>query len=192
MFERKGSGWRQIGSTIDVRVGRAGLAWGRGLTDVRNLAGPIKKEGDDRAPAGVFRLSSVFGWNPKSTTKMPFIEITPHTICVDDSRSPYYNHVFNELEVVPWNWRHAENFSLIGAYRMGVIVEHNIPPKPGAGSCIFLHIWESPTTSTSGCTAMTERELNRIIQWLDPAKHPLLVQLPRPAYDKLKPKWRMP
>src|ERR1051325_10186907 len=71
LFERPdASSWQAHGSPVAVRIGRGGLAWGRGIAIVHSLAGPIKKEGDDKAPAGIFPLRSVFGLTAQ--TKMPF------------------------------------------------------------------------------------------------------------------------
>ncbi|MDD3775796.1 MAG: hypothetical protein PHV08_07565, partial [Sulfurovaceae bacterium] len=52
----------------------------------------------------------------------------------------------------------------------------------GAGSCIFMHIKEIPTT---GCTAMSESQMKEIIQWLDPKAKPLLLQAPKSEAKKL-------
>ena len=185
---RRDTSWQKRGSTIDVRLGRRGLAWGRGIISVNSLARPIKREGDDRAPAGVFRVGSVFGAN--AATKMPFLALSTTTVAVDDPSSRYYNQIVDEARIDGRDWKHAEK--LFGVYRLGVIIQHNVPPKPGAGSCIFLHIWKTPATSTSGCTAMSERDLVRVIRWLDPVKHPLLVQLPRPIYQMLANEWTLP
>ncbi len=191
MFERNAtSSWRPTGSTISVVVGRAGLAWGRGLIETSGLSGPVKKEGDYKAPAGVFKLGSVFGL--KRETKMPFVAITENVVAVDDPHSRYYNRLVDGSEIRRRDWKHAEKMFGVDVYKCGVFVEHNIPPKPGAGSCIFLHIWQNRATSTSGCTAMAEENLRIIIRWLDPAKHPVLVQLPRPAYENLRDKWNLP
>ncbi len=46
--------WHQRGGPIPTVVGRAGLAWGRRELNVTNLPGPVKREGDDKAPAGIF------------------------------------------------------------------------------------------------------------------------------------------
>ena len=56
-----------------------------------------------------------------------------------------------------------------GLYKWGVFVEHNPAAAPGAGSCIFLHIWKDSTTPTTGCTAMAEKDLVKLLRWLDPA-----------------------
>jgi D-alanyl-D-alanine dipeptidase len=78
-------------------------------------------------------------------------------------------------------------------YRWGVVVDHNAdPPRPGAGSCIFLHIWRGPGQPTVGCTAMPQENLESVLGWLDPAKKPLLVQLPESEYQRLKRKWKLP
>src|SRR5437588_11673544 len=54
IFERAmlDSNWKQHGSTIPVVVGKAGLAWGHGVAAENNE--PFKKEGDNKAPAGIF------------------------------------------------------------------------------------------------------------------------------------------
>jgi D-alanyl-D-alanine dipeptidase len=77
-------------------------------------------------------------------------------------------------------------------YRWGVVVGHNWNQIPGAGSCIFLHIWERPGEPTSGCTAMPADELLKVIRWLDQTKRPLLVQLPEPEYRRVRELWGLP
>jgi D-alanyl-D-alanine dipeptidase len=191
LFERAdASSWQPRGSTIVVRIGRGGLAWGRGIAITDSLAGPIKKEGDDKTPAGIFPLGSVFGLTAQ--TKMPFVTLSNSIVAVDDPRSHYYNRIVDQSKIDYRDWRHAERLFGVDVYRLGVVVEHNVPAEPGLGSCIFLHIWKDPATSTSGCTAMSERELIRVIRWLDPAKKPLLVQLPRRVYDELRQAWNLP
>jgi D-alanyl-D-alanine dipeptidase len=60
------------------------------------------------------------------------------------------------------------------------------------GSCVFLHIWSGPAQGTAGCTAMAQDQLEPILTWLDPAKTPILVQLPQAQYKKLRKPWRLP
>ena len=56
----------------------------------------------------------------------------------------------------------------------------------------LLHIWHSNSQGTAGCTAMSQSELERLLIWLDPARKPLLVQLPKPAYERLIDRWKLP
>ncbi|HEX3093581.1 MAG TPA: hypothetical protein VHW72_13205 [Candidatus Angelobacter sp.] len=61
--ERPGNPWQPVGQPITVMVGKSGLGWGTGLlTPPRESSDPVKKEGDGKAPAGVFRLSKAFGY----------------------------------------------------------------------------------------------------------------------------------
>jgi L,D-peptidoglycan transpeptidase YkuD (ErfK/YbiS/YcfS/YnhG family) len=195
LFERRPeSPWQQHGSAIPVVLGKGGLGWGRGLTRQPLGEGPTKKEGDNRAPAGIFRLRSVFGYTRKNPgTKMPYIHLTNKMVAVNDPSSRYYNQMVDASQIKGPDWHSAETMVLGDIrYKWGVFVEHNTPAKPGAGSCIFLHVWKDSQTATAGCTALPEEDLVRIIHWLDPARHPLLVQMPRAVYDKLRAKEDLP
>jgi zinc D-Ala-D-Ala dipeptidase len=194
-FERTSdSQWEQRGGPAPVVVGRAGLAWGRGEMNSNGLAGPIKREGDDKAPAGVFRLGTAFGYPAKPIpTRLPYLALSNNIVAVDDPHSRFYNRLVNLTQINHPDWKSAEKMILSDQrYKWGIVVLHNEPPKSGAGSCIFLHVWLNSSTPTSGCTAMPEEDLRRLIGWLDPAKAPLLVQLPRSIYRERRGQWGLP
>ena len=95
--------------------------------------------------------------------------------------------------VGPVDWTSAEHMRTIAQYRLGVIVGYNAaPPRRGLGSCIFLHIWAGPSSTTTGCTAMDAGALAETMAWLDPARRPTLVQLPSAAYGRLRGAWGLP
>lgn len=188
--------WQPVGEPVTIDLGRKGLGWGIGLTAIpatRSATDPIKKEGDGKSPAGIFSFGSAFGYadSAESGWKMPYIALTPSVECVDDAGSKFYNQVLDRSSVTP-DWHSAEHMR-IEDYRIGLVINHNVnPAKPGGGSCIFMHIWEGAGVGTSGCTAMPREQLEPIIAWLDPAKNPLLVQLPVEQYKKLKKSWHLP
>lgn len=193
--------WQPLGEPIAIVVGKTGLAWGIGIvpTDtskVRVASDPVKKEGDGKAPAGVFALGTAFGFAPQPLpgSKLPYLNLTPSIECVDDTASNFYNRVVDRSAVTP-DWNSSEHMRNVGeAYRWGIVVDHNDgrPPVPGGGSCIFLHIWSGPGHGTVGCTAMPQSELELLLTWLDPARKPLLVQLPAAAYGRLIALWKLP
>jgi hypothetical protein len=39
---------------------------------------------------------------------------------------------------------------------------------------------------------MDEQKLLGIIKWLDKSKNPILIQLPKEEYKRLKTKWKLP
>src|SRR5580765_3911620 len=64
-FERTGNGWKTRGPEIPVVLGKNGLGWGLGIVALKNAAGRQKIEGDNKAPAGIFKLGPAFGYAPQ-------------------------------------------------------------------------------------------------------------------------------
>jgi len=186
--------WRAVGDPVPIVVGQTGLAWGDDALGRRR--DPRKHEGDGKAPAGRFPLHTAFGFAPASDVdwvRLPYTELGAGTECVDDTASAHYNTVVDRGTVPRVDWGSAERMRSIDLYRLGVIVDYNARPvRRGRGSCIFLHIWRGPGSPTSGCTAMPADELETVVRWLDPARQPLLVQLPAAEYARLRGAWSLP
>jgi L,D-peptidoglycan transpeptidase YkuD (ErfK/YbiS/YcfS/YnhG family) len=124
---------------------------------------------------------------------MDYIKADSTLYCVDDVNSVYYNQLVNTTDIER-DWNSAEEMRRKDhQYKFGVVVAYNTERvKKGAGSCIFLHIWESPANTTSGCTSMTESNLLTIMQALDKNKNPVLVQMPIKEYNQLKKIYALP
>lgn len=181
--------WRMVGPPVAAMVGRTGLAWGRGLAVVMG-EGPRKREGDGKAPAGIFALGPAFGYAPADSAawiRLPYVHSRASVKCVDDPASARYNRLVDQDSIATPDWHSHEEMRLAsGVYRLGVWVSHNdAPPVPGGGSCIFLHVWQGPGIATVGCTAMDAADLEALLRWLDPRARPVLVQAPRAAYPQL-------
>jgi hypothetical protein len=193
--------WHAVGAPVTVVVGKSGLGWGSGVWPtpnadrLRSASDPVKKEGDGKAPAGIFALNEGFGYAPqeKPGSKMPYMPLTPSIECVDDTNSKFYNRILDRAAATP-DWHSSEQMLRSDElYRWGIVVEHNSnPPRPGGGSCIFLHIWRGPGQGTVGCTAMPQEQLEKILAWLDPRHKPLLIQLPETEYRKLQKRLKLP
>ncbi|MEP6990882.1 MAG: hypothetical protein ABJA80_08145 [bacterium] len=196
-FTRPGirDAWQAVAAAVPIVVGRTGLAWD-GPALAPSPAQPVKQEGDGRSPAGAFPLDTAFGFAPRadlSWLRMPYVSLQPGSDCVDDGASAHYNTVVDRATVSRVDWHSAEHMRQIGQYRLGVIVGYNAaPPLAGRGSCIFLHIWGGPHSTTAGCTALDAGELEALMRWLDAAHHPALVQLPAAEYERLREAWRLP
>ncbi len=160
--------WRKAGDAVPVVVGRKGLA----------PAGE-KREGDGRSPAGVYPLGTAFGFAADADLHVPYRQLGETAECVDDSQSFYYNQIVDRDLIPCVDWSSSEKMRTIEQYRWGVVVDYNTPAQPRRGSCIFLHVWSGPGSTTAGCTAMRQEDLETILQWLDPAANPQLVQFPQ-------------
>jgi L,D-peptidoglycan transpeptidase YkuD (ErfK/YbiS/YcfS/YnhG family) len=179
-FEKTGGKWELRGDRARVVVGRNGLGPGLGLHSA--ISGvPEKKEGDKRAPAGVFRLESGFGKSPLATALLPYRVTTASDFWVDDSNSRFYNQWADLSDrSLRTDWKSAEILRRPdGLYDFVIVVGHNREGiQPGRGSAIFMHAWSRPGTPTIGCTAMEKIRVKALLEWLDPAKEPILIQAP--------------
>jgi len=197
-FERSqdGAPWKEVGPAASVNVGRSGMAWGRGL-QAEEQPGPVKKEGDQKSPAGVFLLGPAFGYHeslPEGAKPYPYVHVRRGISCIEDSKSKYYNQVIDPSAITHADWSvRDEMLRADGLFRWGVIVEQNARETVrGAGSCVFLHIWKGPGKGTAGCTAMPGEIIEETLRWLDASDHPVLVQLPEAEYARLRGAWAMP
>jgi len=175
-YEKKNNSWHTVGKAISIKLGRNGLGWGRGLHTIPKGAKIIKKEGDGKAPAGIFSLKQAFGYNP-FVVEYPYEVYKATDHCVDDVNSKLYNKIVDSTKVkIDYKSKEHMKFPK-DYYKYGIVVNHNHIDEAGAikgaGSCIFIHIKKVPT---AGCTVMTEGEMKVIIKWLDVDSEPLLVQ----------------
>lgn len=195
-WDEKAQNWQPLTETIGVVVGGKGLAWGAGLQDASFNQPPLKKEGDKKSPAGLFYLSSLFGYEPKTqlgALKMPYFQADASIFCVDDGRSKYYNQIV-DADTLKKDWNSAESMLLDKIfYKYGAVVDYNFPnPEAGRGSCIFVHIWQDNQHGTAGCTAMPEDKMKNLLHLLDKSKRPILVQATEKDYEALKKMYSLP
>lgn len=198
-YERAGGGWRQVGSPVDVTVGRTGTAWGIGLHAARS-DGPVKREGDGKAPAGVFAIGTAFGYAASARTGLDYKGMGRNDWCIDVPESSYYNRIIDRsLVKAPHLDKSSEpmrrDMHVDGdqRYREGFVIEHNVDGAvANGGSCIFAHLWKAPGEATAGCTAMAPDSMAPLLAWLDARKRPVFVELPQAQYTQLRTAWNLP
>ena len=197
-FERARGGWREIDHAAPVVIGHACSAWGLGLNPPQG-GGPIKREGDGRSPAGVFAIGEAFGYAPTLATALTYKPMQSTNWCVDVSGSPYYNRIVDARTVGGAAVKGATEHMRLDIfnhgdqrYREGFVIENNAQQKPMGGSCVFAHLWKSPDSTTTACTAMADATMDRLLRWLKPAEHPVFALLPQKEYMRLRESWRLP
>jgi L,D-peptidoglycan transpeptidase YkuD (ErfK/YbiS/YcfS/YnhG family) len=190
--------WQLAAATTPVLLGKAGLAWGRGLLPVPHGTNgiPSKQERDTRAPAGCFKIGMLFGYAnraPEGVT-LPYYQVTTRDCWIDDINHPDYNRhvVVNPRQPPPWYEKQKMRLGDF-AYELLLEVRHNAePPQAGAGSAIFFHIRRGPDSPTHGCTTMTKANLINLTTWLKPEARPLYVLLPQQEYNARIKSWGLP
>ena len=129
-----------------------------------------KKEGDLKTPQGLFPIGDVFGSKPMKL-KMNYKYITADDKFIDDINSKEYN-----TWVTGPTLAKSYESMLIPAYQVGAVVNYNVKPiVKGAGSAIFLHLWENQNTPTHGCIATDKKHLLAMLHWLDKRQRPYIM-----------------
>jgi len=178
-------GNKQIFHDIEVNLGKNGLGWGISDFSIKHDKNePQKQEGDKKAPAGIFKLSHIFGYKTKKSILMPYIHIAKELICVDDAKHKNYNQIIMMPTIEPKSFEYMKRND--AQYELGIIVEHNTKQKQNAGSCIFIHVQKHQNTPTAGCTSMSYEDLKKIVAWLDSNKNPILIQVPKKYLQEVK------
>jgi len=199
LYERSGKSWQRVAGPWKGRLGKRGLAWGRGLHPLPTGSG-AKREGDWKAPAGVFRIGGAWGYAPAKKLQMHpklfYRQVTTRDLWYEDPASKYYNQ-YRHLDHEPKTASEKKAQMKQGDYphSLKLFIAHNAPPKatPGAGSAIFFHIWRGGGAKpTSGCTTLPEPKLKTLLARLNPDLQPLYVLLPKAEYDKRRKEWKLP
>jgi len=182
LYERASAkdAWQVRGEPEPVTIGRGGMAWSQFFLRFARRGEPVKVEGEKRTPAGIFSIGRSFG--TLASSRPNYLHITPDTICVDDPTHPAYNTIASRARLGPEV--HAENMSrILPMYRRGLVVNYPTDGRRKAGSCIFIHVWRSPTAGTAGCVAMPEPRVEALQDFA--ADGAVLAVLPQGALDRL-------
>ncbi len=197
IFQLEDRQWQALSDPVEVTIGRGGAAWGVGLHQAQ--PGPVKREGDGRSPAGVYRIGTAFGYANIVRTGLHYQPMHATDYCIDVSTSPLYNQIVDarqvgESAVAGSTEPMRRDIHLQGdsRYRAGFVIEHNRHGLANAGSCIFAHLWKAPGEPTAGCTAMAEAVMEKLLASLHADRHPVFVLLPQAEYLRLREPWQLP
>jgi L,D-peptidoglycan transpeptidase YkuD (ErfK/YbiS/YcfS/YnhG family) len=150
--------WKRVGAAEPAVVGEAGLGWGYPFLDFKESEEPEKVEGDERTPAGFFRIGASFGFAP--SRRPGYIELkSGETVCVEDPSSPLYNTITKRSEI---GLVEADDMRSSRLYRRGLFIDYPTDREGRRGSCIFIHIWSAPDVGTAGCVGLPEARVRAL------------------------------
>ena len=181
-FEREtpNAPWQLSGGAASAIIGHKGLGWAYAFRGFARNGEPVKVEGDERAPAGFYKIGRSFGFTVSDRAN--YMRITEGTTCVDDLSSRAYNTITTRAEV--GSKVHGENMWRVPEYARGLLVEYPTNRKARAGSCIFIHLQLPGKTGTSGCIALPEPQLEALQDFSTDGA--VLAVLPRQALSRFK------
>jgi L,D-peptidoglycan transpeptidase YkuD (ErfK/YbiS/YcfS/YnhG family) len=161
--EKKQGRWKWVLGPMESTIGKNGFA----------LPGE-KREGDGKTPSGIFLLKRTFGYDKAIKTKMPYRQATEEDLWVDDPDAPDYNQWVKKGETRAASYEKMKRED--AQYKYGIVIEYNTDPViKGHGSAIFFHVWKKKDSPTAGCVAVSEEDIVKILEWLDPDAFPLII-----------------
>jgi L,D-peptidoglycan transpeptidase YkuD (ErfK/YbiS/YcfS/YnhG family) len=170
--------WKRFGAAEPAVVGKAGLGWGYPFLDVKGGEEPEKVEGDNRTPAGFFRIGASFGFAP--SRRPGYIELkSGETVCVEDPSSSLYNTITKRSDIGAVE---ADDMGSSAFYRRGLFVDYPSDRATRRGSCILIHIWSAADRGTAGCVGLPEARVEALQDFSRAGA--VIAILPATAFDR--------
>ncbi len=127
-----------------------------------------KREGDGATPLGCFPLRRLLyraDRLARPETALPVTPLVPEDGWCDDPHDAAYNTQVR----LPFAAGHERLWRDDGIYDAIAILGHNDdPPRPGAGSAIFLHVARHDYAPTEGCVALALPDLLTVLREATP------------------------
>jgi L,D-peptidoglycan transpeptidase YkuD (ErfK/YbiS/YcfS/YnhG family) len=156
-WERDESGtWVSVIGPTEAYLGAEGLG--------------VPRDNIWRTPMGTFALDQAFGNQPDPGTKMPYFQADDQDWWDALPGSPTYNSHVRQPENPGGDSEHILSTGEI--YDYVVNIAHNPQRVNGYAAGIFLHV--SNDEPTWGCVAIDRDVMREIVQWLDPARQPVI------------------
>ena len=181
-YEKSADGrWIAIEKDVPAFVGARGI-----------VAGADRRQGTNTTPAGTYAITSAFGRKPNPGTTLPYVHIDTNDAWTYNPKVPA---TYNLFQSAPVSWRsyggYVEHLWDLGRqYNYVAVLDYNLstgtittdargvrhtnqPADTRAGGGIFLHV--SKGVPTAGCISINESAMRHVMDWLDLAKHPVIV-----------------
>lgn len=181
-YEKSADGtWVAIETDVPAFVGARGI-----------VPGTQRRQGTNTTPAGTYAITSAFGRRSNPGTTLPYVQVDANDAWTYNPRVP---STYNLFQSAPVTWasygRYVEHLWKLGRqYDYVAVLDYNlpggtvstdsrgvrhasIPADTRAGGGIFLHV--SKGVPTAGCISINETAMRHVMEWLDVARHPVIV-----------------
>jgi L,D-peptidoglycan transpeptidase YkuD (ErfK/YbiS/YcfS/YnhG family) len=164
-FERKtpaNAAWQRSGPPETAVVGTSGIGWADNFSYLGKKDEPIKREGDKRTPAGIFRVAGPFGFEASKLNGYTRLS-RGNSFCVEDPTSRLYGKIVDKR--IAASVKQTEDMSADPSLKNGMIVDYPARRGAKAGSCIFLQVWNGDAVGTDARVGMPNDRLTVLQKW---------------------------
>jgi L,D-peptidoglycan transpeptidase YkuD (ErfK/YbiS/YcfS/YnhG family) len=164
-FERKSpatGAWQRSGPPEAAVVGATGIGWAEDYDYLARKDEPVKREGDKRTPAGIFRVAGPIGFEDSKLPRYTKME-AGRSFCVDDPTSLLYGKIVDKK--IAATVKSAEDMSAVPGMKRALLVDYPVRRGAKAGSCVFIHAWDSAETGTKARVGMDAERVAVLQEW---------------------------
>jgi L,D-peptidoglycan transpeptidase YkuD (ErfK/YbiS/YcfS/YnhG family) len=189
-YSLSSSGWHRQFKKKSARIGTHGFAhFGE------------RRQDSGETPAGTYGLLRAFGAATDAGTALPYRQFDRNDWWPYDPRDPRTYNVeqyHGRSAATRWRKSWAEHlWHFQGQYEYAVVLDYNLPSglyasgnqrfasstaDTRAGGGIFLHV--NGPGSTAGCVSVSRKAMRKILRWLNPTQHPVIVMAPTKAIGR--------
>ncbi len=164
-FERRtpaDATWLRAGPPEAAVVGATGIGWSEDFDYLAKKDEPVKREGDKRTPAGIFRVSGPFGFEANKLPHYTKLE-AGRSYCVDDPTSLLYGRIVSRNLAA--RVKSTEDMSAVPGLKRGLRIDYPARRGAKAGSCIFIQVWDGAEAGTKARIGMPEERVAELQEW---------------------------
>lgn len=162
-LEKHAGIWKPVFEPFNAVIGKNGFAQPE-----------EKREGDGKTPSGIYPLKMTFGYDETIKTKMPYRQALADDLWIDDVNADDYNRWVKKAKTRAKSYEKMRRDDNL--YKYGIVIEYNTSLViKGYGSAIFFHVWGGEDITTEGCVAVSEENIIKILEWLNPKAEPLII-----------------
>lgn len=123
-------------------------------------------EGDMKTPLGTYTIGEAYGIKDDPGSRVPYTKITDKMYWRCDSACDDYNTLaYTDKLPLYTDFSHDEHLvEYDGAYNYLLDIGYNMSRTPYAGSAVFLHCIADGKATTSGCIAIAETDMIRVLR----------------------------
>jgi len=154
--------WERVAQPEPAVVGAAGIGWAEDFNHLAKKDEPVKREGDKRTPAGIFRIAGPFGFEASKISGYTKLQ-AGKSFCVDDPTSLLYGRIVDKRLAA--TTKSSEDMSAVPGLRRGLVVDYPARRGAKAGSCIYIHVWDGAEAGTNARIGMPEERITVLQEW---------------------------
>ncbi len=155
--------WQRAAQPEPAVVGATGIGWAEDFQHLAKKDEPIKREGDKRTPAGIFRIAGPFGFEASKIGG--YTKLQAGKQLLRRRSRPRSSTAGSSTSASRRRPRAARTCRRCRVCKRGLMVDYPARRGAKAGSCIFIQVWDGAEAGTKARIGMPEERITVLQEW---------------------------